>query len=118
MLQNHVRERVRNPTVHLDVGNALIHRLVQDLSCCRREVISIYGHFGSTMPSKGSTLSSNGSGWGTATGIGVGLTGVAEGLRGGLWRISRARRAFLVFCSDSFSTLRISSMAWNMRGSS
>ena len=41
-----------------------------------------------------------------------------RGWRGGLWRNSRARRAFLVLCSDSCSKLRISSTAWKIRTSS
>src|SRR5271166_5286134 len=80
-------------------------------------------HSGSTIPSKASTLSAYRSVPGIVTAleagcVGPGFTGVAEGWRGGLWRNSRARRAFLVLCSDSCSKLRISSTAWKIRTSS
>ena len=80
-------------------------------------------HSGSTIPSKASTLSAYRSVPGIVTAleagcVGPGFSGVAEGWRGGLWRNSRARRAFLVLCSDSCSKLRISSTAWKIRTSS
>src|SRR5450755_4187330 len=84
LLQNLVGLRVRYPTVHLDIGNTLFYRPIQELPRFRGEVFTIlHGQSGSTMPSNASTSSSYSSFSGIGTTLGLGFAGVVEGLRGG-----------------------------------
>src|SRR5215471_10445120 len=118
LLQDLVGLRVRYPTVHLNIRNTLFYRPAQQFPRFRGKVFTIHGQSGSTMPSKASTTSSYSSLSGIGIALGPGFAGVADGLRGGHWRISRARRACLVLCSDSRSKSCISSTAWKIRTSS
>src|SRR5260370_9388857 len=124
LLQNLIGLRVRYPTVLLNVRDAFLNRPVEQLACFRREMVAVHiVHSGSTMPSKASTRSAYRSvpgivGAPKLGSVALGWPEVVEGWRRVRWRISRARRAFFVFSSDSCSSRRISSIAWKIRTSS